>query len=273
MDFNIKLKNGQILRGMIQSPGENVIAVIIMVHGLGEHIGRYQKWAELFRREGIAFAGVDLPGHGRSEGRRGHIKNFSLLREMIDILVDSVKRTFPGIPVFLYGHSLGGGIVLDYLVNVKPSVKGAVVTSPWLKLAFEPEKSKVLLASVVKNVLPSLTQPSGLVVDHISHSGGVIEAYKADPLIHGQISVSLFSSAVKAASHTLKNARELKVPLLLIHGSDDTITSPEGSREFASGNSFVEFHLWNGGFHELHNDSFSDEIFALEMKWIHDQIG
>ena len=76
MDFNIKLSNGQILKGMIQSPGENARAVIILVHGLGEHIQRYNYWADLFRKEGIGFAGVDLPGHGRSDGRRGNIKSY-----------------------------------------------------------------------------------------------------------------------------------------------------------------------------------------------------
>ena len=115
MDFNIKLSNGQVLSGVIQSPGENAKAVIIMVHGLGEHILRYSYWSDLFRNERIGFAGVDLPGHGRSDGRRGHISSYDLLDEMIDILLDTCKKTFPGIPVFIYGHSLGGAIVLNYL--------------------------------------------------------------------------------------------------------------------------------------------------------------
>lgn len=109
MDLNIKLSNGQILRGMILSPGENLKAVIVFVHGIGEHIHRYDYWAGLFNKAGIGFAGVDLPGHGRSDGRRGHIKSYILLGEMIDILLKSCRQTFPGIPVYLYGHSLGGG--------------------------------------------------------------------------------------------------------------------------------------------------------------------
>ena len=111
-----------------------------MVHGLGEHIQRYDHWAEMFKKEGIGFAGVDLPGHGRSDGRRGDIKSYKVLEEMIDILLKTTIRTFPGTPVFIYGHSLGGGIVLDYLIRKNPGIKGAIVTSPWLRLSFEPSK-------------------------------------------------------------------------------------------------------------------------------------
>ncbi len=144
MDFNIKLSNGQILKGMIQSPGENLKAVILFVHGIGEHVHRYDHWAALFNKEGIGFVGVDLPGHGRSDGKRGHIKSYALLEEMIDILLKSCSQTFPGIPIYIYGHSLGGGIVLDYILRRNPEVKGAIVTSPYLRLAFEPPKIKLL---------------------------------------------------------------------------------------------------------------------------------
>jgi acylglycerol lipase len=89
MDFHIKLKNGQILKGMIQSPGENAKAVVILVHGLGEHIQRYSYWASLFNKAEIGFAGMDLPGHGRSEGRKGNIKNYAQVGEMIDILLNT----------------------------------------------------------------------------------------------------------------------------------------------------------------------------------------
>ncbi|MBE3093972.1 MAG: alpha/beta hydrolase [Actinobacteria bacterium] len=268
MDFNIKLSNGQVLRGMIQSPGENTKAVIILVHGLGEHIQRYIYWADLFKKEGIGFAGVDLPGHGRSEGRRGNITSYALLGDMIDILLNSCKKTFPGIPVFIYGHSLGGGIVLDYLLRRNPKVNGAIVTSPWLRLSFEPAKVKLIMAFVMKNLLPGLIQPSGLIVSHISHDEAVVEKYKTDPLVHGKISVSLFHGAMTAAAYSLKHASDLKVPTLMLHGSDDLVYSPEGSREFAGKTSLADLKIWDGGYHELHNEPFKDEVFAYIINWI-----
>jgi len=268
MDFNIKLKNGLILRGIIKSPGENARAVVIMVHGLGEHIQRYDYWADLFKKEGIGFAGVDLPGHGRSDGRRGNIKSYSVLGEMLDILIKTTLRTFPGVPVFIYGHSLGGGIVLDYLIRSNPKIKGAIVTSPWLRLSFEPSRFKVILAAVMRFILPGLIQPSGLNITYISHDEAVVEKYKNDPLVHGKISVSLFNSAMNAAKYSLDHAAELKVPTLIIHGSDDLLCSPEGSREFASKNKNVELKIWEGGYHELHNELFKEEVFRYIINWI-----
>jgi acylglycerol lipase len=272
MDFNIKLSNGQLLKGMIQSPGENTKAVIVMVHGLGDHIQRYIYLADLFRKEGIGFAGVDLPGHGRSDGRRGYIKNYKLVGEMIDILLTSCGKTFPGIPIYIYGHSLGGGIVLDYLLRKKPKIKGAIVTSPWLRLSFEPPRIKVIVASVMKNLLPGLVQPSGLNVSHISHEVGVIENYQTDPLVHGKISISLFHSAMNAAKHSLLHASELTIPTLIIHGSDDLITSPEGSREFVAKTGMAELKIWPNGYHELHNELFKEDLFKYILSWINSML-
>ena len=268
MDINIELSNRQVLKGIVITPGENMRAIIIMVHGLGEHIQRYLGWAELFKNERIGFIGVDLPGHGRSQGRRGNIKNYGLLSEMIDFLIKNCNQVFPGCPVYIYGHSLGGGIVLDYLLRRSPKIKGAIVTSPWLRLSFEPPKNKTVLASVMKYIIPGLTQPSGLNVNHISHDEVVVERYKNDPLVHGKISISLFAGAMTAGKYALAHASELKVPTLLLHGSDDMICSPEASREFAAQTDMVELKIWNGGYHELHNEPFRDEVFKYILGWI-----
>ncbi|HUX57927.1 MAG TPA: lysophospholipase [Bacteroidales bacterium] len=272
MDFNIKLSNGQVLKGLIRSPGENIRAVVILIHGLGEHIQRYNSLSDCFIQEGIGFTGIDLPGHGRSEGRRGYIKNYNILREVIDIMLKSCKQTFPGIPIFIYGHSLGGGIVIDYLLHRNPKIKGAIVTSPWLRLSFEPSKIKLFIASVMKYLLPGLTQPSGLVVEYISHDKTVVEDYKNDPLVHGKISVSLCDGAFSSATYSLANASELKIHTLLLHGSNDLICSPEGSREFADKTDMVEFKIWDGGYHELHNELFKDDVFVYILSWINKQL-
>ena len=268
MEFNIKLKRGQVLKGMIESPGENTKAVIVLVHGLGEHTGRYSHVAAMFKKQGIGFAGVDLPGHGKSDGRRGNIASYAIVSEMIDILLSSCKKTFPGVPLYLYGHSLGGGIALDYLLRKNPKINGAIVTSPWLRLSFEPPKFKVLMASVMKNIVPGLIQPSGLNVDHISHDTEVVDRYKSDPLVHDKISVSLFHGAMNAGAYSLAHSADLKVPVLLIHGSDDKITSPDGSRQFAANNPKVTLKIWDGGYHELHNEPFKEEVFKYIIDWM-----
>lgn len=268
MQYSIKLKNGQILRGFLNSPGEKSRANIVFVHGLGEHINRYTEWAESFNREKIGFTGLDLPGHGSSDGRRGHIRSFSLTDEMLDILLKHIKSTFPATPVFIYGHSLGGGIVLDYLLRKKPAVKGAVVTSPWLKLSIEPDKFKLTLVSVMKRIIPGLVQPSGLVQENLSQDKDVISRYNSDPLVHDKISVSLAYNAMRAAGNSLNHSHELEVPLLLMHGSKDLICSPEGSSGFAAGTKMAELKIWDGGYHELHNEPFKNDVFEYIISWI-----
>jgi alpha-beta hydrolase superfamily lysophospholipase len=191
---------------------------------------------------------------------------------MLDTLIREYGKTFPGLPMFLYGHSLGGGIVLDYLIRRDPPVKGAVVTSPFLRLAFEPPKFKLVLASVMESILPSLVQPSGLVVEHVSHDQKVVDDYKSDPLTHDKISVSLFSSALSAADHSLKHAENVRIPILLLHGSDDKLTSPDGSREFASKCHHATLRIWEGGYHELHNEPFKDDVFTLIAEWLEGKI-
>jgi alpha-beta hydrolase superfamily lysophospholipase len=187
---------------------------------------------------------------------------------MIDILLKSCHKTFPGIPVYLYGHSLGGGIVLDYILRRNPTIKGAIITSPWLLLSFRPPKIKVIMASVMKFILPGLLQPSGLNIQHLSHDEAVVEKYRTDPLVHGKISVSLFHGAMSAAEYSLNHASELKVPVLFLHGSDDQITSPEGSRKFAGKTKLAELKIWEGGYHELHNEPFNNEVFKYIIYWI-----
>jgi alpha-beta hydrolase superfamily lysophospholipase len=222
--------------------------------------------------KGFGVVGVDLPGHGKSDGKRGVLNSYSLTDEMLDFLIAEFRKTFPGIPVFVYGHSLGGGIVLKYILKVKPNIKGAVVTSPWLRLSFEPTRIQLLLANVMKRIYPSLTQPSKLVVKHISHDQKVIDAYLSDPLNHGKISAGLFQSATSAAEYSLLHSEELHIPLLLMHGADDQICSPQGSRDFASKTKMAELKTWDGGYHELHNETFKDDVFSYIAGWIEKQL-
>lgn len=264
----MKLSNGQILRGTIRTPHEGLKAVILLIYGLGEHIQRYIHWAEMFNNKGIGFICVDLPGHGFSDGRRGHISSYSILSEMVDIMTDECRKVFPGVPVFLYGHSMGGTILLNYLIHKKPVVKGAIVTSPWLRLSFEPDKAKLKLAAVMKYIVPGLTLPAGLEPAHLSHDKDVVKKYINDPMVNGKLSIGLFNIIINTARDTMANASGLVTPVLLIHGSDDMITSPEASRELAGKSVLVELKIWDGGYHELHNEPFKEDVFSLILEWM-----
>ncbi|HEX2920737.1 MAG TPA: alpha/beta hydrolase [Bacteroidales bacterium] len=268
MNINIELKNGKLLRGFIQPPGDNPSGIIAFIHGIGEHMGRYSDWADRFNKENYAFVGFDLPGHGKSDGERGKITSYKVVHEMIDIMLKTISRTYPGVPVWLYGHSLGGGIVLDYAIRFNPSVKGIISTSPWIRLSFEPSVYKILLASVVKSFMPGLLQNTGLKTNYLSHDQSVVDRYVSDPLVHDKITVGFFSGAISSSEYILKNAFMIKGPVLVVHGSDDMICSPDGSREFASKTDKAELKIWKGGFHELHNEPFKQEVFNFIIGWI-----
>ena len=125
-----------------------------------------------------------------------------------------------------------------------------------------------MLAKAVKSIAPSFVQASGLIVSDISRDPEVVKDYKADPLVHDLISVSLFNEAMSAAGYCLQNSSLLSVPVLLMHGSGDKICSPEGSAQFAANSPNVDLKVWDGGYHELHNDIIKDEVFGYITGWL-----
>ncbi|MFO7574495.1 MAG: alpha/beta hydrolase [Bacteroidales bacterium] len=268
MEISFKVSDGTPVIGEIHEPVGQCRGLIVLLHGLGEHFGRYKQWISRFGDLGYAVTGADLPGHGRSGGKRGHVASYVHTEEIIDKLIAKIRDRFSGKPVILYGHSLGGGIVLRYLIRRQPELCCAVVTSPWLRLSFEPPRFKLWMAAAIKSIAPAMIQPSGLVVDHLSRDREVIASYVADELVHNRISVSLFNGAVSAADYCLRNAALLRTPLLLMHGSGDMITSPEGSRQFADASSVTDLKIWDGGYHELHNDIIKDEVFSYLAGWL-----
>lgn len=268
MEISFRISDGTLINGEIHSVTGQCRGLIVLVHGLGEHFGRYEQWCSRFIDAGYTVIGADLPGHGRSGGKRGHIASYLLTEEIIDRLIGEGHDRFPGVPVILYGHSLGGGIVLQYMITKQPDLCCAVVTSPWLRLSFEAPRFKLWLASAVRKIAPGMLQPSSLVVNHLSRDREVVAAYLADDLVHDRISVSLFNEAVSAAKYALDNAASLNTPLLLMHGSSDMITSPEGSRQFAEASSATDLKIWDGGYHELHNDIIRDAVFGYLAGWL-----
>ncbi|MDF1560176.1 MAG: lysophospholipase [Bacteroidales bacterium] len=247
---------------------ESPKAVILLVHGLGEYTGRYNDWASRFNQKRLAVRAFDLPGHGHSGGSRGVIPSMEKVYATLNIIISEINSEHPGVPLFLYGHSLGGGIVLNYLVRHSPVVTGAIVTSPWIYLSETPPKAKVVLAKLMKKIMPGLTQPSGLKTEYLSREPGVAGRYNDDPLVHGLISVGLYSAVTDAGAETVSRAAEIRVPLLLAHGRDDMIISPAGSVRVAEAAPKATLKLWEGGYHELHNDILRHDHFDFIIEWI-----
>jgi alpha-beta hydrolase superfamily lysophospholipase len=251
--------------------GASIKGVICLVHGLGDHTGLYTHVGEFFTMSGFAVLAMDLRGHGKSGGKRGHMPSFDIVLEDLDRLADKAESLYPGLPVFIYGHSFGGNLALNYALRYskRPSISGVISTSPWLRLAFEPPASKLFLAKIANRLYPGFTQNNSLVLSDLSHDPSHSEKYASDPLTHSFITARFFYNACSAGSWAIDHAERLSLPLLLMHGSGDHITSSGASAEFARrAGRYCTFRLWDGLFHELHNEYQKQEILDYILQWI-----
>jgi alpha-beta hydrolase superfamily lysophospholipase len=264
-------KNNKNLRlRAIHWPVEEPAAVIALAHGQGEHIERYAHMAQWFNERGAAVLGFDHQGHGKSDGKRGHAPSFDGLLDDIDLLTHEAAKRYPGVPIVLYGHSMGGGLVLSYAVRRKPTHLFAVVASaPWIELAFKAPAIKVMIGRLLCRLLPTLTLPNGLDVKHISRTPAVVDAYRNDPLVHDRISAAAGIFLLDGFKELLAFRGVLPCPTLIMHGTADKITSIEASRHFAGqvqGN--IAHQSWPGLYHEIHNDPEQVEVFEYCFEWL-----
>jgi alpha-beta hydrolase superfamily lysophospholipase len=248
-------------------------AVVCLVHGLGEHTLRYEHVAEAFTREKLILFGADLRGHGNSEGKRGHFPSIEAVLRDIDQLLKEARNRFPELPLILYGHSLGGILVLHYGLKYKPGIKGIISTSPGLHNALEKQKVLIALTRILGSLMPRMSLPSGLDATAISQDPEVVQLYKNDPLVHSRITFGFGRSMLDVGRWTLEHAGEMSVPVLLLHGKADTIAYASGSIEFAGAvPSKSKLAIWDNGYHELHNEPFRAEVLKTMTDWIKQQI-
>lgn len=264
-------KDGAKLFAQSWKPGNDLKKLIILVHGLGEHCSRYEHWARLFNNKGYSVLSMDLHGHGRSEGKRGHIKSLDVLLDDIDILLNKSEELFPGFKKILYGHSMGS-LVLNHIICRNRPVEAVIVTSPWFKLYKEPSALILNITAFLKNILPSLTVSNQIKAEQISHDPEVVRNYERDPLNHDRISLKMFHELYHAGYYALRNVYKINYPLLIMHGTDDTITSPKASEDYVMNTSNkTRLKLWANQYHELHNEFIKEEVHSYIISWLEEQ--
>lgn len=250
--------------------------VVCIVHGIGEYAGRYDRVAEHMKNAGFAVLSMDLPGHGISPGRRGHCAPRAEVREYVDLLLRYAAETYPHAAILLYGHSMGGNIVLDYRKQGKENSlpAGYIVTAPWIQLAKPVTGALYTAVKLLSKIAPSFGISSGVSSRDLGHADSVGD-YDKDPLVHGKISalcaVEGFDIGARLEMGKLADNGGAKgTPLLLMHGMEDKVCSIEGSRKVAAGEA-CDYVEWPGLYHEIHNggpDSTGEEVIERMIEWI-----
>lgn len=248
-------------------------AVIALVHGQGEHIARYDHMARWYNQHNIAVLGFDHQGYGRSEGKRGHASSLDAFLDDIGLLLEKAREQYPGLPLFLYGHSMGGGLCLNLVTRRNPELTGLIATGPWIRLAFEAPAFKVVAGRFLKYFLPTLTLPTGLVAHFLSHDEEVVKAYLHDPLVHNKLSAAAGIALLDAAKWLDGWSGSFRMPVLLQHGGGDKITSAMATRRFSErAKGQVTFMEWPDMYHEIHNETEKEEVFAYTLQWMEKSI-
>lgn len=244
-------------------------AVICLMHGIGEHSGRYEGLAKYFVKNGYCVVSFDQRGHGKSPGKRGHTPGGEAWMQDISSFIEAVKRRFGKTNYYIYGHSLGGLEVLNYILKKQIDFKGAIVTSPALKLVKYPAKLLMFLAKIFSYLYPSISLKNGLNAEDISHRADEVKDYEKDHLIHNKISAKTFVTMLDFGDYAANNAQNLNIPLLLMHGGDDKITLAKASEEFAEkAGQRCKLKIWPGLYHELHYEYEKDEILDFIVNWL-----
>ncbi len=268
-EFNWKTTDGLTLQACNWQPEADLRGVVCLVHGLGEHLGRYRQVAAYFTNAGIGVLSFDLRGHGKSQGKQGYIPSYDILLDDVQRLLTEAGTRYPAKPIFLYGHSLGGNLVINYALRRKPSLIGVISTSPFLHPGFNPPASKLALGKIMYSVWPGFTMPNGLELQALSKDPRVVDAYINDRLVHNHLSARLGLDMLKSGEWAMNHAAELSVPLLLMHGDADRLTSASASREFARGaGEKCTLKIWDGGYHELHNEPEQREVLGYMLNWM-----
>ena len=251
-------------------PETGMEELILLAHGHGEHSGRFEHLAKWMCKHGVGVVALDLRGHGKSEGKRGHTPSYEALMDDLALFVEKGKEIAKDIPVFLYGHSMGGNLVLNYGIRRKPDVRGLIISSPWLKLAFDPPSFRLKVGKLMNKIAPGYTENSTLDSAKLSRDPEVGKKYDADPLVHGKISTRLFFGIHDSGLYALENAAKLELPTYHMHGTGDQITSFEASKQFVAGvsNDHYNFHSWQDGYHELHNEPNKESVYESIHHWI-----
>jgi alpha-beta hydrolase superfamily lysophospholipase len=247
---------------------------VVLVHGLGEHAGRYDHIARRLNEWGFAVRGYDHYGHGDSGGARGALTAQSrLIDDLCDVIESTRQRMGAALPLVVLGHSLGGLVAACVVAQGRVRVDGLVLSSP----ALDPGLSRLqkLLLATLPRIAPNLVVRNGIDPRHICHDPAVVAAYQADPRVHDRISARLGRFIADGGFTVLAHAPRWSTPTLLLYAGDDKLVSPAGSRAFAQAAppDVVTAHCFERHFHEIFNEPDNEPVFHRLELWLDAHFG
>lgn len=261
---------GDRLRFARWSPRGEAKAVILLSHGYAEHLGRYEHVAAALNEADYDVFALDHWGHGRSDGVRGFVPAFSVYRDGVDALLAEATAAQPSKKRFLIGHSMGGLIAANYLTRAQGAFAGAVLSGPSVKAVDQPPAPVLFIGRILSRLAPKAGL-IGLDANLVSRDPNVVDAYVNDPLVYrGKISARLGAEMLDAMTETLERATQLSLPLLLLHGGEDGLAAPEGSRLLYERASSADktLKIYDGFFHEIFNDPGKESVIADVVAWL-----
>ena len=251
-------------------PVDRPRAVMPVLHGLFEHSRRYAELASVMNGAGVAVFGLDLRGHGLSEGRRGHVRRFDRFIDDAARFVDTVAATVPDAPRFLLAHSMGGLVAVRYMEERRPALAGAILTSPWLETAAHVPGWQKTLARVLDGVLPILPFPADLDPAELSHDPERVADYREDPRIFSTLTPRLWEEVRRAADAAFRHRDRLDLPLLFLLGGDDRIARTDRSVQLARSlpATDVTVEVLAGYYHEVLQEVERAAVMGEILEWL-----
>ncbi len=249
---------------------EQAKGTVVIIHGAGEYFGRYQWLAQKLNESGYNVIGGDLPGLGRSYGKKGHIDGFNDYYKIVDEWVKEALQFH--IPVFLFGHSMGGLIVIQYMDNYRnESIDGVIVTSPCLGLVRKVSPFLEGIVGIFDRFHPSFSLPSGILPEYVSKDPVIVHEYGTDPLIIKKVSVRWYLELKRAMESSMKDSSKYpQIPTLVMQAGKDKIVDQEKTRKWVEGLFISQLHYieWPELYHELFNEPEKEKVYLKMVDWM-----
>lgn len=248
-------------------PASQARGSVVIMHGLGEHSGRYRHVAGFFNECGLSVRCYDHRGHGRSQGKRGDVINGDPMLQDAEIVIDDFSARFAE-PPFLLGHSMGGLFAARFALSHLSPLRGLILSSPALALRVSAFDMKML--KLMRTLAPSLAVPNGVSPALLSHDPKIVAAYKADPLVHRKISARLLTSMLSSIDYCQSHAGSMAIPTLMLVAGDDRVLDFGGSKRFFAHLpvGMAQLHVYDGMYHEIFNELDAHRPLADLKLWL-----